>query len=334
MSLKTTKCADRPGHGTAIHLPIDHSSSESKCPSTAIPQCDACRRVQRIRSEVDKTIQRLKELVGDLQHADAESDHYHSSRAVDKLIPRILSTIFEISVADALPSHSRLWKERDFNGNVIQSQVMRVPLVFGQICKEWRQVAFSTPRIWTTILLDSEPTSRKVDESDLIHAWISRTGKLPLTVRLYSSRYIRGGFFSMGSETPTLHPSIKPMLEALASSSHQWLHFSSRIPYEQLQHLEKHAENIPFLKTLKITLSDTASASLQLATVGAPTGLLWKAVTTLTVEGLSPEGCLLLIASFPNLTTCTFNQLSTVSSLASTKTTGYMSTHCFLVQCP
>ena len=57
------------------------------------------------------------------------------------------------------------------------------PLTLGKICRQWRQIAWSTPQLWTKLSMHSghtkwEPSVRLAEE------WLSRSGRPPLTINL------------------------------------------------------------------------------------------------------------------------------------------------------
>ncbi|KAK7438026.1 hypothetical protein VKT23_018194 [Stygiomarasmius scandens] len=70
----------------------------------------------------------------------------------------------------------------------------QAPLLLGLICRSWREVCLSTPRLWTSIHVVL-PTSgeitrmcRTVDEKRLgVEAWLDRSGSLPLSFSIFGS---------------------------------------------------------------------------------------------------------------------------------------------------
>ncbi|KAJ7479742.1 hypothetical protein FB451DRAFT_164345 [Mycena latifolia] len=55
------------------------------------------------------------------------------------------------------------------------------PLVLCRICRQWRQIALSTPTLWRSILITD---SKSEDQLDLLKMWLARSGDCPLAIKL------------------------------------------------------------------------------------------------------------------------------------------------------
>ncbi|KAF9555599.1 hypothetical protein CPC08DRAFT_711898 [Agrocybe pediades] len=274
------------------HIAIPDNTS-SLCPST-IQKCEACLRVAKMTTEVEEAAEKLKQLIENLQRAKAEMNHQRSS-VVKKLPAEILSTIFEFYTSDTLPPSSRLQDEIQFE--VPQNNILRIPFLLSNICHRWRQVAFSTPQIWTTLTIFLDRCDGSPVEEDLISAWISRTRNHPLTIHLHSS-------LNEDYETEFPEDFHLPVLQVLASSSRQWRHFSARVPTYILDYLGTEAQDIPLIETVGIRLR-----APDVDEDGFIMHPLWKALTTMRVEYISTEECVTLVSSTPNLVTCIFDDI-------------------------
>jgi hypothetical protein len=60
------------------------------------------------------------------------------------------------------------------------------PHILVQICRTWREIALSTPRLWRAIELRL-PTRSPTKPLDLLRTWISRSKNCPLSISLQCS---------------------------------------------------------------------------------------------------------------------------------------------------
>ena len=68
------------------------------------------------------------------------------------------------------------------------SAVWAAPLKLGSVCRKWRQLAWATPELWTTVYIGIEPSmmhSTVKSLPGLLHEWLARSGVLPLTIYFF-----------------------------------------------------------------------------------------------------------------------------------------------------
>ncbi|KAJ7700878.1 hypothetical protein B0H17DRAFT_1327883 [Mycena rosella] len=96
-------------------------------------------------------------------------------------------------------------------------RLSEAPLLLGRICRQWRHVALSTPRLWCFLTVnDVVSFSSQEALLDYAETWLSRTRNCPLFIDI-----------SVGStETP-----LKPLIAILSAHSAQWLQVNLTIPY-------------------------------------------------------------------------------------------------------
>ena len=59
------------------------------------------------------------------------------------------------------------------------------PLYFGAVCQKWRQLAWGTPELWTSLHIDCIRNLKyNNDLSKLVDEWLERSASLPLTIGL------------------------------------------------------------------------------------------------------------------------------------------------------
>jgi len=93
------------------------------------------------------------------------------------------------------------------------------PFLLGTVCRGWRQLARSTPRLWTTLSFTlAKPT--KVPLFEAVKDWLQLSGGLPLSI--WISNY--------EGENPVSQEMYGPVIDALNQHSGRWHKLSLRIP--------------------------------------------------------------------------------------------------------
>jgi len=92
------------------------------------------------------------------------------------------------------------------------------PLFFGGICKEWREIAWSTPLLWNTISLH---VSRKAHGSQvqLLRDWLLRANSSPLFIKLTSD-----------DEHESIFCSLRAIMDVLVTRSTYWSSLDCLLP--------------------------------------------------------------------------------------------------------
>ncbi|KAJ7062728.1 hypothetical protein C8F01DRAFT_1368455 [Mycena amicta] len=171
------------------------------------------------------------------------------------------------------------------------------PLLLAQICKFWRDVSLTTPRLWSSmhvVIPDPEYNHRQVEQLLVVlSTWLQRSGAVPLSLTIAASRDNSRTFTSSSTD------SVRRLLASVAS---RWQSFRvlaifnlSQMPYFS----SLTAEDVPLLQRIEITeirFSPTNSSG-NIALLGTP-----------KLRGLSFYGgvdiLLPYIASWPSLQRC------------------------------
>ncbi|KAJ3486073.1 hypothetical protein NLJ89_g11844 [Agrocybe chaxingu] len=92
------------------------------------------------------------------------------------------------------------------------------PLFFGSICKEWRDIAWSTPLLWNTVSLH---VSRKTHGSQvqLLGEWLSRANTSPLYIKLTSD-----------DEHESIFCSLRAVMDVLVTRAPFWHSLDCLLP--------------------------------------------------------------------------------------------------------
>jgi hypothetical protein len=108
------------------------------------------------------------------------------------------------------------------------------PLLVGQVCMGWRQVALSTEALWSSITVTRDRFPNK-----MANLWISRALNAPLTIHLGYA-----GF-------PTIGP-IKAAISVLVQYCDRWKALELRIPQSMMPRLQSIRNRLPSLESLSI----------------------------------------------------------------------------------
>jgi hypothetical protein len=175
------------------------------------------------------------------------------------------------------------------------------PLYLGAVCQKWRQLAWTTPELWTSLYIGSHNR----DRAQLVLEWLERSASLPLTIRL--------GTYG---EDDADHE----VINNLNKHSARWHDMYFDLPASCLHHLSGLSqENI----LRRLVLSHRASfypdgsrfsifsmkskpspTDLTLISVGLPyVDIIWNNLTVASVNDIGVDDCLELIRRAPLLET-------------------------------
>jgi F-box-like len=156
-------------------------------------------------------------------------NRFHSP-IVRQLPPDVISTVFEF----CLPDFSDY---QPFPSKVD----LCFPLSLGAICSYWREIAWSTPRLWSSLVVCLKPHTAIVQE------WLARSGQLPLSIRILSHPY-------------KLIPrdwrqAISALADIINQYSNRWFDLDLCIPqyfYQFFRAIDNHA---PILRSIRFDSS-------------------------------------------------------------------------------
>ncbi|KAJ7279645.1 hypothetical protein C8J57DRAFT_1175486 [Mycena rebaudengoi] len=109
------------------------------------------------------------------------------------------------------------------------------PTRLGQICRSWREIAFSTPQLWRAIKLDLDQTpSTHILQLDILSTWLVRSKNSPLSTSMKYARYAKAD--------------LAPFIVEITRHAWRWEHIELLLPTDDL-HLIGTAE-FPLLRSL------------------------------------------------------------------------------------
>jgi hypothetical protein len=141
------------------------------------------------------------------------------------------------------------------------------PLVLGAVCQSWRDIAWTTPQLWTTIAIiisghPPDPSSRL----QLLDQWITRSGHVPLDISLRTARDLQPSI---------VEPSVFPLIDLLNQYSSRWRSLHLSVLASLSNRFIGDGETISILKNLTLILrtwpfprpGDSTTARFSLGTV-------------------------------------------------------------------
>lgn len=190
--------------------------------------------------------------------------------------------------------------------------VREAPLLLGHICRFWREVAHSTPQLWTAVAVGGRndralQTMSLAYHTQVLDYWIARSGSCPIS---FDIEYRRS--------TAEVIPRILPIIEQILPHSQRWRSVRLKMPHPLCVTplLAKINEGTPALEYLLIDshfnsnpseLVDLTSADqLRHADLQGNFHLHLGStifrnvrVLTLNLQRLSVDECLALLEHFP-----------------------------------
>jgi hypothetical protein len=231
-----------------LHMEFKDSPTNYSASSTDSQSIhDIIRNSQQELQTVDEEVDRLNALLRDLHSRQQKiSAFIHEHRQlvfspIRRIPSEILAEIFfRCLPAEHLPTRS----------------LAEAPLLVTLVCKEWRETALNTPRMWSSLHVfipddDTELAKRK----NGVERWLELSGNRPLTLSLTDrQRTIRNAQDGLlqnepySGETPLLD-----FIRSLISQSFRWKDITLNVPYPGLQLIASIPhERIPILQRVAV----------------------------------------------------------------------------------
>ncbi|KAF5312033.1 hypothetical protein D9619_002394 [Psilocybe cf. subviscida] len=204
------------------------------------------------------------------------------------------------------------------------TRISSVPLLTSQVCRTWRAICHSTPRLWTVLTLYLAVKSGGMEHvaASLEWAWAARAGaSLPLTIILFEGDVVH----HLDKLTSTRRRSIFGLI---ATHAPRLCYLQATASSPALEELCRVYRDRSKLKTLRVfAMDDDRTVYVDNGPKFCPTGLCisragWRflgidtsVLTHAEAIGLLVLDCVALIENSPVLVSCT---LSSSSALVST----------------
>ncbi|KAF9552193.1 hypothetical protein CPC08DRAFT_714854, partial [Agrocybe pediades] len=264
-----------------------------------------------VEKDISDAVAWMKDLLSRHLRLKTEINRTHSLIMRD-LPVEVLSRIFYACFSNGAPNYRRKNELKDLD----------VSLKMARVCRTWRQIAWSTPELWTVVAISRRFPSRVIsrssalslcwtcDQYDMIREWVNRSGILPLNVSIY--------------ETMGEHNDIdvqracscwERTLKVLGESSYRWKDVSmnmSRQSYEAIassQRLWVQSRTHRCGDALQLWKEPGFGPQRVITDTPVRFGhfsIGWQHVSHVDVKGWSIMECLDLLKIAPRLVSCAF----------------------------
>lgn len=202
------------------------------------------------------------------------------------------------------------------------------PLRLGAVCQAWREIAWSTPALWSSISIDMFATNKATAE--IVREWLRRSGELPLYIRLYAGLDQASLEYYPIPSRCDAH--AQRVFDAVNNYANRWIYIDLELPTSFMQKVRCISSQIAMVETLRITLlaSEVLEPPLdktkqidlhgrlsptKLLVHGlhlAQVGIQWNNLTHVEAFDLSIAECLDLLRMAPAMTHLILTRLSMV----------------------
>ena len=218
------------------------------------------------------------------------------SPIVRKLSPDVTSTIFEFCLPDFTDHQLSPYTDEDTS----------IPLSLGTICSYWRDIAWSTPSLWSSLVV----CITRERDSDIVtgmaQEWLTRSGQLPLSIHIYSE---------------TKNETLSALIDTINQYSTRWFDLDLHMPlhcYQLFHATENHAPILKSIRFFSSTNATTANATNLKFQLTCPrldrasfsyfpvqgTDIQWDNLIHLTLHSISTTDSFLILRQTTRLVFC------------------------------
>ena len=219
---------------------------------------------------------------------------FHSS-ILRQLPPDVTSTIFEFCLPDFTDNQLSPYTEEDLS----------IPLSLGAICSYWRDIAWSTPNLWSSFVVCIKREHDLHIFTGIAEEWLARSGQLPLSICVFSE--YRG------------YKGISALADIINQYSNRWSDLDLYVPDAYYQDFHATDNHAPILRSIRLRSSfysmnlnfQLTCPRLERACLSGlnyfPKDIIniqWDNLTHLTIHFMSIFKCFLILRNTPRLVFC------------------------------
>ena len=210
-----------------------------------------------------------------------------------------MSTIFEFCLPDFTDDQLAPVGDVDLS----------IPLSLGAICGYWRDIAWSTPTLWSSLVIRVTWRHSPHIVTSIAHEWLSRSGQLPLSIRICTKveRY-----------DYVMHKTVQALADIINQYSTRWSDLDLYIPKHYYQHFRATDNHAPILKSIRFNSSANHDAKLKNFQLTCPRlerallsdfllygiNIQWDNLTHLTLHSMLINDSFLILRKTPRLVFC------------------------------
>ena len=266
-----------------FHSPIAPTFC-NRCRDAVEEECDPRELAQ---AELDASSERLR-----LKRYDVKRKINRFHRSIVRKLPLdVMSTIFEFCLPDFTDHQLSPYTKEDLS----------IPLSLGAICSFWREIAWSMPSLWSSLVVRVPSKHDSHIVTGIAREWLARSGQLPLSICILSTFYNR---------------TVSALADIVNQYSTRWSELDLYIPDRYYQRFHATNNHAPILKSVRFHCSANAMnlnfqltcprlerASLSYFPMGG-TNIQWDNLTHLTLHSISIIDSFLILRKTPRLVFC------------------------------
>jgi len=282
--------------------------------------CAPCLELEIFDREAQSTLERLSE---DRRKILAKINRRHDP-FIQRLPLELASQIFAFCLPPQgphpYPSYNPLLWSRS-KGRYVKP----FNIVLGAICRAWRQIAWSTPKLWSTLPISLHRCDNRAYK-ELVLEWLMRSAQIPLDVSL-----VHKGFAGSVPLTEEYVDMWKPLIDMVNGCSSRWKSFNLCASDLVLAYITGDSRGTCMLEYLKVdpllgvldrrssvdkrsshrfSLTNAIPMPCELVSIAMPLRSIdidWSSLIIIEIGNLYLNEFLVLLRRAPRLTRCKLN---------------------------
>ena len=288
------------------------SSKPEPCKLSRGRPCASCLELEIF----DREAQAILEGLSENRQRILEKINQRHDPFIQRLPLELASQVFTFCIPPQAPDSDPHYVSLLWNNS--ECRIKPFNIVLGAICRAWRQVAWSTPKLWSTLPIALNRSENK-DYMDLVLEWLGRSAQIPLDIFVVYNH--------VAAEKPmTLAEDLwKPLIDIANGCSSRWRTFNINAPGFVFAHITGDGRGTCILESLHIfechqyqrssyrfSLKNAIPKPRHLASDAMALRSIdidWSNLSTIDIGGLHVNEILALLRWVPRLTRCTLSCL-------------------------